>query len=115
MRQSMGFPSHRFLLPSIKDLVMESRKDGTCGRRGVPRGTLVLSPHRTLATLPPPQAAPQHGMEQQGHRQSPTLPGGGGAGGPRSYPPGGTVPLACLARPHVLATRRQNCLGTVPH
>lgn len=70
------------------------------GRHGVPRGTLVLSPHRTLAALPPPQAAPQRGVEQQGHRQSPTLPGsggeGGGAGGPRSYPPGEPCPL--LAR-----------------
>ena len=34
MRQSMGFPSHRFLSPSINDLVMESQKDGPRGVGG---------------------------------------------------------------------------------
>lgn len=34
MRQSMGFPSHCFLSPSINDLVMESQKDSTRGVGG---------------------------------------------------------------------------------
>lgn len=75
MRQSMGFPSHCFLSPSINDLVMESRKTvpvGWGGRRGCARGgTLVLSPHRTLAAPPPPQAASQRGRSSRGIDGSP--------------------------------------------
>lgn len=119
-RQIMGFPSHPFVSPSINDLVMgEPERLYLLGRRPVPRGTLVLCPHRTLAPRHLPRrmkaehpGGPQRGAEQQQHSQSPCAREGGPH--PAVLPAllqRGTVPLTCPAPLHVLATNVRTAWG----